>query len=53
MSKEQSDLHKFIADFKKEFLTLKPEMIAFLEVVIILRKYASNSSIFIKAHLFM
>ena len=37
MSKEQSDLHKFIADFKKEFLTLKPEMIAFLEVVITLK----------------
>ena len=52
MSKEQSDLHKFIAEFKKEFLTLKPEMIAFPRSCNNIKKYASNS-ILIKAHLFM
>ena len=48
MSKEQSDLHKFIADFKKEFLKLPPEAIAFPRSCNNIRKYASNSSIFIK-----
>jgi len=48
MSKEQSDLHKFIADFKKEFLTLKPEMIAFPRSCNNIKKYASHSDIFIK-----
>ena len=33
MSKEQSDLHKFIAEFKKEFDQLPPEQLLFLEVV--------------------
>jgi DNA polymerase elongation subunit (family B) len=48
MSKEQSDLHKLIADFKEEFINLPPEAIAFPRSCNNLRKYASNSSIFIK-----
>ena len=48
MAKEQSDLHKFIADFKKEFLNLKPEMIAFPRSCNNIKKYASHSDIFIK-----
>ena len=39
MSKEQSDLHKFIADFKKEFFDYQQSMIAFPRSCNNLRKY--------------
>ena len=48
MAKEQTDLHNFIADFKKEFLNLPPESIAFPRSCNNIRKYKSDSSIFIK-----
>ena len=35
MSKQESDLHKFIKETKKEFLKLPAEQYRFLEVVII------------------
>ena len=52
MSKQESDLHDFVAEFKKEFKQLPPEAIAFPRSCNNLRKYRDNSSIFIKAHQF-
>ncbi len=48
MSKEQSDLHKLIADFRTEFKTLSPEEISFPRSCNNLKKYRSASDIFIK-----
>jgi len=48
MSKEQTDLHKLIAEFKKEFMQLPAEAIAFPRSCNNLKKYRSASSIFIK-----
>ena len=48
MGKTEDDLHKFIADFKKEFNELEPEAIAFPRSCNNLKKYMSSSSIFIK-----
>jgi hypothetical protein len=48
MSKEQTDLHKFIADFRKEFIELEPEQIAFPRSCNNLKKYRSAAGIFIK-----
>jgi DNA polymerase elongation subunit (family B) len=48
MSKEQTDLHKLIAEFKKDFLTLPAEAIAFPRSCNNLKKYRSSSGIFIK-----
>ena len=48
MSKQQTDLHKFIADFRKEFFELPAEAIAFPRSCNNLRKYRSSSDIFIK-----
>ena len=48
MGKSETDLHKFIADFKKEFNELPPEAIAFPRSCNNLRKYMSSSNIFIK-----
>ena len=48
MSKEQTDLHKFIADFKQKFLQLEPEQIAFPRSCNNLKKYQHASDIFIK-----
>ena len=48
MSKEQTDLHKLIADFRKEFFKLPAEAIAFPRSCNNLRKYRSASDIFIK-----
>jgi len=48
MSKEQTDLHKLIADFRKEFFELPAEAIAFPRSCNNLRKYRSASDIFIK-----
>ena len=48
MSKEQSDLHKFIADFKKEFLELPAEAISFPRSCNNIKKYRDNNSVFIK-----
>ena len=48
MSKEQTDLHKLIADFRKEFFKLPAEAIAFPRSCNNLRKYKSGSDIFIK-----
>ena len=48
MSKQQSDLHKFVADTKKEFFDLPAEAISFPRSCNNLRKYHSSSSVFIK-----
>ena len=48
MSKEETDLHKLVADFRKEFLQLPPESIAFPRSCNNLKKYRSSSQIFIK-----
>jgi len=48
MGKEEGDLHKFIADFKGEFLELPPEAIAFPRSCNNLKKYRHASDIFIK-----
>jgi len=48
MGKTEDDLHKFIADFRKEFNELEPEAIAFPRSCNNLKKYMSSSSIFIK-----
>ena len=34
MSKEETDLHKLVADFRKEFMDLQQKRLLFLEVVI-------------------
>ena len=48
MSKEQSDLHTFIADFKKEFFQMSAEQISFPRSCNNLRKYRHASDVFIK-----
>jgi len=48
MNKEESDLHNFIANFKKKFTDFEPEQIAFPRSCNNLRKYYSASTIFIK-----
>ena len=48
MSKQESDLHDFVAEFKKEFKELPPEAIAFPRSCNNLRKYRDNANIFIK-----
>ena len=48
MSKQETDLHKFIADFKKEFFELKPEQISFPRSCNNMKKYYHPSDIFIK-----
>jgi len=48
MSKEQSDLHKFVADFKKEFLQMSAEQISFPRSCNNIRKYKDHSNVFIK-----
>ena len=48
MSKEESDLHTFIADFKKEFMQLPPEKISFPRSCNNMRKYGSSKDVFIK-----
>jgi DNA polymerase elongation subunit (family B) len=48
MSKQESDLHKFIADFKKEFMSLDPEAISFPRSCNNMRKYGSSKDVFIK-----
>ncbi len=48
MGKSEGDLHKFIADFRKEFIELPPEAIAFPRSCNNIKKYMSSSNIFIK-----
>src|SRR5210317_350757 len=48
MSKEQSDLHKFIAEFKKEFFQMSAEQISFPRSCNNLRKYRHSNDVFIK-----
>jgi DNA polymerase elongation subunit (family B) len=48
MSKEQKDLHKFIADFKKEFFNMSAEQISFPRSCNNLKKYRHASNVFIK-----
>ena len=48
MSKEQTDLHKLVADFRKEFFDMKAEQIAFPRSCNNLRKYRDHANIFIK-----
>jgi DNA polymerase elongation subunit (family B) len=48
MGKEQSDLHKFIAEFKKEFFQMSAEQISFPRSCNNLRKYRHSNDVFIK-----
>ena len=48
MSKEENDLHKFISDFKKDFLNMTAEQISFPRSCNNMRKYYSSKDIFIK-----
>ena len=48
MEKEETDLHKFIADFRKEFFELSAEQVSFPRSCNNLKKYRSASDIFIK-----
>ena len=48
MGKEQSDLHKFIADFKKEFFEMSAEQISFPRSCNNIRKYRDHNNVFIK-----
>jgi len=48
MNKEEDDLHKFVADFKKEFFTLDAEQISFPRSCNNIKKYRHASNIFIK-----
>jgi len=48
MSKSESDLHTFIADFKKEFMNMSAEQISFPRSCNNLRKYGSSKDVFIK-----
>ena len=48
MSKEETDLHKLVADFRKEFMNLPAEAIAFPRSCNNLKKYRDNANIFIK-----
>ena len=48
MGKEEKDLHKLVADFKKEFFDMKAEQIAFPRSCNNLKKYRDSANIFIK-----
>ena len=48
MSKKEPDLHKLVADFKKEFFEMKAEQIAFPRSCNNLKKYRDHANIFIK-----
>src|SRR6056300_129689 len=48
MGKEQSDLHKFIAEFKKEFFEMSAEQISFPRSCNNLIKYRHSNDVFIK-----
>jgi len=48
MSKQESDLHIFIADFKKEFMNMSAEQISFPRSCNNMRKYGSSKDVFIK-----
>ena len=48
MSKEESDLHKIVSDFKKEFLQMSAEQISFPRSCNNIRKYRDHSNVFIK-----
>jgi len=48
MSKSESDLHTFIADFKKEFMNMSAEQISFPRSCNNMRKYGSSKDVFIK-----
>ena len=49
MEKDETDLQKFIADFRQEFAGLEPEQVAFPRSCNNLRKYADSSNIFQKS----
>src|SRR5210317_2206398 len=48
MSKQESDLHKFIKETKEEFLNLPAEAVSFPRSCNNMKKYHSSSSVFIK-----
>ena len=48
MSKQESDLHKFVKDFKQEFLKLPAEAVSFPRSCNNMKKYYSSSDVFIK-----
>jgi len=48
MAKEEHDLHKLIADFRKEFMKMPAESIAFPRSCNNLKKYRDSANIFIK-----
>ena len=48
MSKEESDLHKFVSQFREEFFTMKAEQISFPRSCNHLSKYSHPSTLFVK-----
>ena len=48
MSGSETDMNKFIQDFRKEFMTLPPELVAYPRSVNGLRKWTDHSSLFKK-----
>src|SRR6056300_1029740 len=48
MSKQETDLHKFVSDFKKEFFKLPAEAVSFPRSCNNMKKYYSSSDVFIK-----
>ena len=48
MSKQETDLHKFVSDFKQEFFKLPAEAVSFPRSCNNMKKYYSSSDIFIK-----
>ena len=48
MTKEESDVQKFIADFKKDFFTMRSEQISFPRSCNNLKKYRDSNNVFIK-----
>ena len=48
MSKKEPDLHKLVADFKKEFFEMKLNRLRFTKSCNNLKKYRDHANIFIK-----
>ena len=48
MTKDETDVQKFIADFKKEFFNMKAEQISFPRSCNNIKKYRDSNSVFIK-----
>ena len=48
MNKEETDIHKFVKEFKEEFFKLPAEAVSFPRSCNNMKKYKSSSSVFIK-----